>query len=182
MGQRRRSSNAEKPQRSKKEWLDKRAIPAQDLLGTMASRWPAPPLLNRQLRLFQLHRQSDRLQREIHRLVEAARDGCLSERGRVEQFEGNSGTVLHGVNEMLDAILLPIVEGTPTSTLRGGNLRERGETACKGDHELMKNLINGQQSWLTDLITYITKIVNGDLALRWLKLPGRTRFMSGWCC
>ena len=86
----------------------------------------------------------DRLQQEIHRLVEAARDGCLSERGRVGQFEGNNGKVLHGVNEMLDAILLPIVEGNRIiSLLRGGNLRERVETACKGDHELMKNSING---------------------------------------
>jgi len=116
----------------------------------------------------------DRLQQEILRLVEAAREGRLSERGRVEQFEGNNRKVLDGVNTMLDAILLPIEEGNRIiSLLRGGNLRERVEIACKGDHELMKTSVNGVQSWLTDLITYITKIANGDLATSMAKASGQ---------
>ena len=65
--------------------------------------------------------------------MEAARDGRLSERGRVEQFELNNRKVLQGVNEMLDAILLPIVEGNRIiSLLRGGNLRERGRDCLQG--------------------------------------------------
>ena len=55
--------------------------------------------------------KEDRLQQEILRLVEAARNGRLSERGRVEHFEGSNRQVLAGVNEMLDAVLLPIGEG-----------------------------------------------------------------------
>ena len=65
---------------------------------------------------------------------------------------------------MLDAILLPIGEGNRIlGQIRGGNLREKVEIACKGDHEKMKNAINGVHDWLTELIAYVTKIANGDM-------------------
>ena len=51
---------------------------------------------------------------------------------------------------MLDAILLPIGEGNRVlGLIRGGNLREKVDIACKGDHEKMKNAINGVHGWLT---------------------------------
>ena len=68
------------------------------------------------------------------------------------------------MNAMLDAILLPIGEGNRILVLiRGGNLREKVEIACRGDHEKMKNAVNGVHLWLTDLIAYVTKIANGDM-------------------
>jgi methyl-accepting chemotaxis protein len=108
--------------------------------------------------------KQEMLQKEILRLVEASHAGRLSERGRAEQFEGNDRTVVEGVNTILDAILLPIEEGNRIlSLIRGGNLREKVEIACKGDHEKMKQAVNGVHGWLTDLVTYITKIANGDV-------------------
>jgi methyl-accepting chemotaxis protein len=104
------------------------------------------------------------LQREMARLTEASKEGRLSERGKVDQFHGAYAGIVKGMNEMLDAILLPIGEGNRILTLvRGGNLRERVEFVCKGDHDLMKNSVNGVQSWLTDLVSYVTKIANGDM-------------------
>ncbi len=71
---------------------------------------------------------------------------------------------MKGVNEMLDAILLPVGEGNRILGLvRGGNLREKVEIACKGDHEKMKDAINGVHAWLTGLVAYVTKIANGDM-------------------
>jgi methyl-accepting chemotaxis protein len=65
---------------------------------------------------------------------------------------------------MLDAILLPIGEGNRILGLvRGGNLREKVEIACKGDHEKMKNAVNGVHAWLTDLVAYVTKMATGDM-------------------
>ena len=73
--------------------------------------------------------------------------------------------MIQGVNAMLDAILVPIGEGNRVLKLiKGGNLRESVDIACKGDHEAMKNAINGVHDWLTALIAYVTKIANGDLA------------------
>jgi hypothetical protein len=108
--------------------------------------------------------EDDRLEQEILRLVQSSRDGRLSERGRTEHLEGASRKVIEAVNEMLDAILLPIGEGNRILTLiRGGDLRERVEIACKGDHERMKDSVNGVHGWLIDLVAFVTKIAHGDM-------------------
>ena len=102
---------------------------------------------------------------ELGRLTEASHQGLLFERGKADQFQGAYGAIVKGVNDMLDAILLPIGEGNRILELvRGGNLREKVEIACKGDHERMKNAINGVHAWLTELITYVTKLANGDMS------------------
>ena len=104
------------------------------------------------------------LQKEVVRLTAASNEGQLSERGKQEQFQGAYAEVVRGVNAMLDAILLPIGEGNRILRLiSGGNLREKVEIACKGDHEKMKNAVNGVHDWLTGLVAYVTKIANGDL-------------------
>ena len=104
------------------------------------------------------------LQKELGRLTQASHEGQLSERGKADQFQGAYAGIVKGVNDMLDAILLPIGEGNRVLQLiRGGNLREKVEIACKGDHEKMKNAINGVHAWLTGLVAYVTKIANGDM-------------------
>ena len=70
--------------------------------------------------------EDDQLEHEILRLVEASREGRLSERGRTERFEGKNRKVIEGINEMLDAILLPIGESNRILTLM-----QRGQLARK---------------------------------------------------
>ncbi len=97
-------------------------------------------------------------------LIKASADGQLSTRADASKHQGDYRKIVEGVNEMLDAILLPIGEGNRVLTLiRGGNLREKVEIACKGDHDKMKDSINGVHAWLTDLIAYVTKVANGDM-------------------
>jgi methyl-accepting chemotaxis protein len=104
------------------------------------------------------------LQLELKRLTEASKDGLLSERGNADQFQGTYGDVIGGINEMLDAILLPIGEGNRIlRQIRGGDLREKVEIDCSGDHQKMKEAINGVHDWLVGLVDYVTKIANGDL-------------------
>jgi methyl-accepting chemotaxis protein len=105
------------------------------------------------------------MQKELTRLTQASHEGQLSERGKAEQFQGAYAGIVKGVNDMLDAILLPIGEGNHVlGLIRGGNLRQRVEIACKGDHEKMKDAINGVHGWLTLLVAYVTKVANGDMA------------------
>ena len=52
---------------------------------------------------------------EIARLVEASREGRLTERANVDQFSGAQRETMQGINDMLDAILLPIGEGNRVS-------------------------------------------------------------------
>ena len=85
----------------------------------------------------------DLLQDEIQRLVEASRAGRLSERGRVNQFEGNDRKLVEGVNTMLDAILLPIGEGNRIlAQISAGKIDELITETYSGDHENMKQAVN----------------------------------------
>src|ERR1700733_12827719 len=80
---------------------------------------------------------------EIVRLVEASREGRLSERGRSDQFEGSYREIVEGVNTMLDAILLPIGEGNRVlAQVSGGKIDELIAQTYKGDHEKMKLAVN----------------------------------------
>ena len=98
-------------------------------------------------RLHNEHRQTDNemllVSQEIERLVEASREGRLSERGNANQFTGIHREMIQGVNIMLDAILLPIGEGNRIlSQVSAGKIDELIAHTYKGDHEKMKLAIN----------------------------------------
>ncbi|WP_235513456.1 methyl-accepting chemotaxis protein [Sphingomonas sp. Leaf11] len=80
---------------------------------------------------------------EIQRLIGAATDGRLTERGDAARFAGDYAAMVAGINGMLDAILLPIAEGNRVlDRVSTGDLTSRVEIACDGDHQRMKDAIN----------------------------------------
>ncbi|MDR3440280.1 hypothetical protein [Telmatospirillum sp.] len=108
-----------------------------------------------------------KFQAELAKLTEFSRQGQLEKRGEVAAFQGAYGEVIKGVNEMLDAILLPIGEGNRILKLiSGGNLREKVEVECKGEHQRMKDAVNGVHAWLGALIAYVTAIATGDMTAK----------------
>ena len=118
-----------------------------------------------------INRADDQLQQEIVRLVEASHDGRLSERGRTDRLEGNNRKVLEGVNEMLDAILLPIGEGNRVlAQISAGKIDELITRTYKGDHEKMKLAVNSlaiaQQHLLTDTAMVTKAAAEGRLNVR----------------
>jgi len=83
------------------------------------------------------------LQKELGRLIEASKEGQLSDRGKPEQFQGAYAEIVRGVNTMLDAILLPIGEGNRIlSQISAGKIDELIAQTYKGDHEKMKVAVN----------------------------------------
>jgi methyl-accepting chemotaxis protein len=101
---------------------------------------------------------------EVRRLTQAIATGSLSARANVGMASGDAQAVLVAVNELLDAALLPIGEGNRVLKLiSGGNLRERVEIECKGDHLRMKEAINGVHALLQNFVAYVTAIANGDM-------------------
>ncbi len=83
------------------------------------------------------------LQKELARLIEASKDGQLSERGKLESFQGVYAEIVRGVNTMLDAILLPIGEGNRIlAQISNGKIDELIAHTYKGDHEKMKQAVN----------------------------------------
>jgi len=97
-------------------------------------------------------------------LTESTVKGNLSVRADAARHKGDFKRIIEGFNDTLDAIILPIEAGNKVlSQIRGGDLSERMEIECYGDHQKMKDAINGVHAWLTDLIVFIKKIANGDL-------------------
>jgi methyl-accepting chemotaxis protein len=83
------------------------------------------------------------LQKELARLIDASKEGQLSERGKPEQFSGAYAEIVRGVNSMLDAILLPIAEGNRIlAQISAGKIDEQITQTYKGDHEKMKVAVN----------------------------------------
>jgi methyl-accepting chemotaxis protein len=80
---------------------------------------------------------------ELRRLIAASTAGQLSERGAADHFVGDFSKLIAGINGMLDAIILPIAEGNRVLDLvSNGDLRQRVDIDCEGDHERMKDAIN----------------------------------------
>ena len=111
------------------------------------------------------------LQKEMARLTQASHEGQLSERGKPEQFVGAFAGIVRGVNEMLDAILLPIGEGNRIlAQISDGKINELIAQTYKGDHEKMKLAVNNVATVLQTLEKMLAKLTdaarNGQLAER----------------
>jgi methyl-accepting chemotaxis protein len=105
-----------------------------------------------------------RFEEQLNKVIAEMTDGNWNSRMLVDIIGGTYGDTAKNINEMLDNILKPIEEGNRVLRLiRGGNLRERVDLELKGDHKKMQDAVNGVHQWLTDLITYVTKIANGDM-------------------
>jgi len=109
--------------------------------------------------------------KEVLRLVDAARDGRLSERGRADQFTGDYREIVLGINDMLDGILLPIGEvERMLGQISTGKIDEPITQTYKGDHEKMKIAANKVAEVLLMLEKMMTRLSNatkeGHLAER----------------
>jgi len=104
--------------------------------------------------------------------VEASRAGRLSERGRVEQFEGNDRKLVEGVNTMLDAILLPIGEGNRVlAQISAGKIDELITQTYSGDHEKMKQAVNSVAAALQSMATDVSVLVKRRWKANWRRAP-----------
>ena len=104
-----------------------------------------------------------RISQEIMRLVEASRQERLEERGRADQFHGTAREMIEGINEMLDAILLPIGEGNRVlSQISSGRIDELITQTYKGDHEKMKQAVNNVALVLQDLQRELVRLTEAS--------------------
>jgi methyl-accepting chemotaxis protein len=108
---------------------------------------------------------------EISGLIEASKNGKLQTRGKETGYQGDWKTIISGLNEMLDAILLPIQEGNRVLALISkGDISERVELDLKGDHKAMQDAVNNVQSWLRDMVDVVKTIADGNLTIDVRKL------------
>jgi methyl-accepting chemotaxis protein len=105
------------------------------------------------------------LQKELARLIEASKEGQLSDRGKPENFQGAYAEIVRGVNTMLDAILLPIGEGNRIlAQISNGKIDELIAQTYKGDHEKMKVAVNNVAQVLQDLHKELARLTEASNA------------------
>jgi methyl-accepting chemotaxis protein len=76
-------------------------------------------------------------------LEKAATDGKLEARADASKHQGDYRKIVEGVNQTLDAILLPIGEGNRIlGQIASGKIDELIAQTYKGDHEKMKQAVN----------------------------------------
>jgi len=111
---------------------------------------------------------------EVQRLTVASTAGRLNERGEAQRFIGDYAKLIAGLNGMLDAILLPIGEGNRVLGLvSAGDLSQRVEIDCSGDHQRMKDAVNTVVDNLRITAGAADKIADGDLTVEVKPLSDR---------
>jgi len=105
------------------------------------------------------------LQKELGRLIAASHAGQLSERGKTDEFRGAFAEIVRGVNDMLDAILLPIGEGNRIlEQISAGKIDELITQTYKGDHEKMKVAVNSVGTVLQGLQKELARLIGASHA------------------
>ena len=85
-------------------------------------------------------------------LIKASAEGKLATRADAAKHQGDYRRIVEGVNEMLDAILLPIGEGNRIlAQISDGKIDELIAQTYKGDHEKMKQAVNNVAAVLQGL-------------------------------
>ncbi len=97
------------------------------------------------------------LAEEINRLIVDSKNGLLDNRGDIKKFEGVYKELISGLNDMLDAIILPIQDGARVLEIMStGDFTPRVVADYKGQHRMIKNSINN----LGDSVGSILQEVN----------------------
>ncbi len=88
---------------------------------------------------------------EIARLVRQAQEGCLTARGDAVRFTGIYRELVQGINQVLDAIVLPINEATAVlERVSERDLRARMAGQYRGDYARMKSALEKALSNLNE--------------------------------
>ena len=96
------------------------------------------------------------LNTEIGELVDSAKQGDLEARADQNRFEGCYKELIAGINDMLNAICLPVTGATRLmEKVASGDLTERMSEECEGDLERLKTSINTAVDNLDTTISHV---------------------------
>ncbi|KAF5088019.1 Methyl-accepting chemotaxis protein (MCP) signaling domain protein [anaerobic digester metagenome] len=90
-------------------------------------------------------------------MTDIAVEGDLSNRGDVEKFNGEYAKVINGFNQILDAVIAPILEASDSlKKLSQGDLNAEMAGDYRGDHAQIKNALNQTITFLKQYVSEIT--------------------------
>ncbi len=80
---------------------------------------------------------------ETNKLIKATQEGKLDTRGNSDKFNGGWGELVIGINEMIDAFVIPInVTSDYVDKISKGNIPSKITDTYKGDFNTIKNNLN----------------------------------------
>jgi methyl-accepting chemotaxis protein len=101
------------------------------------------------------------------RLVAAATEGRLSERGRASEFDGVYREIIEGVNQMLDCVTTPLkVAATYVERIGKGDIPEKITDTYNGDFNILKNDLNNCIDAVRALVSDSEMLANEAIAER----------------
>ncbi len=107
-----------------------------------------------------------RVSGEINRLVNAARNGNLSERGNVAAFEGNYRMLVEGINSVLDSLIEPLqLSARYVDRISKGETPPRITDTCYGDFNTIKDNLNVLIEATETITAAAQEIARGNLTV-----------------
>ncbi len=105
---------------------------------------------------------------EVHSLTEATKQGKLQTRIDVTNFKGDWSNLMHGLNDVLEAVATPIKEMSDVLlAMAKGNLSTKVTGDYQGDFALVKNSLNttvsAVSSYIVEINEILAKMAKGDL-------------------
>ncbi|MGE5621030.1 MAG: methyl-accepting chemotaxis protein [archaeon] len=98
---------------------------------------------------------------EVASLTRSASEGRLYERGNATAYNGGYRELVQGMNNTLDAVILPIKEGVDAlEKMATGDLTVRIHSTYKGDHQLIKNCINSVAGSLSNILLDVNEAIS----------------------
>jgi methyl-accepting chemotaxis protein len=98
---------------------------------------------------------------DLKTLTTAALEGQLQTRADADKYKGGFNEIVKGINQTLNAVILPIKEGSDVlEVMATGDLSVRMVGDYKGDHQLIKNSINQLGDALVKLVVDIKESIH----------------------
>ncbi len=94
-------------------------------------------------------------------VIKASNEGNLSVRANADRAEGAYKKILRGINDTLDAVILPVTEASKVlEEMAQGDLSGSMKGDYKGDHAKIKNAMNGTLDSLNDILSQVNDAVD----------------------
>lgn len=101
------------------------------------------------------------LTEEMGLVIDAAKDGRLGTRSNAERAEGVYRKLLRGLNDTLDAVIVPVNEASGIlAEMSEGRLSSQVKGDYKGDHAKIKDALNTTLSSLNDILGQVNDAID----------------------
>ncbi len=118
---------------------------------------------------------------ETDSLIQAARQGRLDTRGNAEEFEGEWGTLVAGINDLVDAFTGPInLTAEYVERISRGDIPGKITDTYYGDFNEIKNSLNNCIDVMNGLLSETGKLIRAAREGQLDKRADAASFTGGW--